>query len=697
MHDGACILSEAMSITPINKQNILWFVPVIILWTIIILPSSFDAVWGSLDDGVTLVMGKGSFWNSFYPHSGRIFPAYWLHNYLLYHIVGINPNIWYFVQSIEFLVSAIFIYISLLWLTEKAWCGFLGLALLLTTSPISENAYTISKGEPRIVLFFSAIIFLLVAYLKKAKNNSTYPFSWRHHLHCGLVFLVVSLLAIYTKETAVTILLVGIVGLIVIYFSNKEIKLHPLTGILWNFTMAILLAVVFWLCIKIWVLHRSNEYDYTRFIPTWDSVIYNLRFYVFQLQDILILGVLGIIAGLIILHKLKKINKHLMPMMTVINILGWGSYISGITYFCILILWRWPTGYYMLPVSLLFIISFVLFTSALLRICIEDKVCSNRLLVFTLTMLIIGISTRAYSIPYIYYIAKAQRGFDKIETQVQMESMEILNEGGRIVDLNRLWFVEQPIQRNLLFSIFGRPDLRWIGAGELFFPYSEDTRKLFHNTSPPELERNPLHRGDIILVHDLEYPFPITLRGIGPSPIVNIKEAEALTGWMFTKIKKWEKSSIVFNPWTFRQGKLVFRSVLYQVIEPLHYRIKWEGRYSDHWIGDIAKLTFHAENGYPLGNLHIRAPNHQRVLPIKVTIQSEKTMSIILDGTNLQVRVPLSKILSGSAGCIYISVSKTWQPIDIIKDNPDTRVLGVQVEYEPGEISMGDQRISGGM
>ena len=91
-----------MSKKPIKStslKKIVWFVPILFLWSLIILPASFRPVWGSLDDGVTLTMAaKHGFFACFTIQSGRLFYAYWLHNWLFYLIGGTNPTIWYFVK-----------------------------------------------------------------------------------------------------------------------------------------------------------------------------------------------------------------------------------------------------------------------------------------------------------------------------------------------------------------------------------------------------------------------------------------------------------------------------------------------------------------------------------------------------------------------------------------------------------------------
>jgi len=40
------------------KQQILWFGPILLLWSMIVLPSCSHAVWGSLDDGANLTIAQ---------------------------------------------------------------------------------------------------------------------------------------------------------------------------------------------------------------------------------------------------------------------------------------------------------------------------------------------------------------------------------------------------------------------------------------------------------------------------------------------------------------------------------------------------------------------------------------------------------------------------------------------------------------
>jgi hypothetical protein len=63
---------------------------IIIIWSIIIMPSFMNAQWGHADDGVDILLAKKGLPAAFNFHLGRMFFGFNAHNWFLYKIGDID-------------------------------------------------------------------------------------------------------------------------------------------------------------------------------------------------------------------------------------------------------------------------------------------------------------------------------------------------------------------------------------------------------------------------------------------------------------------------------------------------------------------------------------------------------------------------------------------------------------------------------
>ena len=665
----------------------IWFVPPLMLWALIVLPSSLGAVWGSLDDPGVLTMARAGFKGNLLNSCGeRMLPVHFLNHWLFYIVGGADPSVWYFFQSLEFLLCIFLIFLAVGITTGRYWLGAVAATLLLTASPIAENVYTISKSESILIVFYGFLAVALSFWCyKKVQNGFDSSFAWR--LACFIVFFVVIILCIFCKETAVSVLSIGVTGLLVGFIYRKRDK-KGLRNLFWVFTLAAASSILTFFVLRMLFSYQTT--GYTRFFPSISSISANLSYYIRQTPDVLLLGFLGLGTG--VFASLRS-----FPANTLTMALAWSFLVGGFGQFATLLVWRWPIGYYMLPVAFWFCISLTLFMSGILdAFKISDKL-RKRNKQWLVAILAIVLISRLYSVPYIYFIAHAQRSFDRQEDAIQEKVIKLDPIWKRLVDLGRIWFTEPPFQRTRLFNEKGKPDMKWIGAGELFHPFSEGMRRLYNNDSPPDLDIEPLRTGDLVLLQGTRYPFRIILRGIGgtitdlPDFKGKIKKAEHFTGHEFKEVFRLENAEKVFQPWTFRPKELVFRSVLYEVAGKLPGSYRWEG-HSGGWLGREAKLKVNVQQEEYLGSLHIFIPSNSQivnsVLPIKLCLfgDDRKTMEIVIDKNSLSHRVDVKDLLDGPEGEIKIEASKTWRPIEL-GINQDTRELSVMAEYIPSTVS----------
>jgi hypothetical protein len=681
-----------MSETPpkSNSGKIVWFSPVIILWAAIILPSSFHAVWSSLDDGVTLRMAQEGLGACFNMNAGRIVPLYWLHGWLLYQIGGLNPTIWYAIQSFEFLIAALLIYWAIGCISDNWPAGALAAGVALTSAPVSENAYTISKCEPRLMFFLSAVVFLAGICLKAAiiqtpgnRRHSAGYFTWL------VLFLAISMM-IFTKESGIAIFGLGIVGMAAsgIYLKQSH-KWKAIKFFVWVSFITLPMVVIL-ILLRAHALRITN-YAYSSITLSFGQSLSNLKSYFQQSPDILALAAACMIFGAIhlIRHERKK-GEPLEEQSQIAAVMAWSTLAIGLSYLLILLIWRMNMNYYMLPVGVCVSLSLGYF------ICSTKSANPDRrhgLLRWAVGFLLIGVVvSRVFSIPYLHFVAVAQRGFDIVEDQVFRETLKLNSSHPRILDIGRPYFVEQPYQRNYLYKAIGATDHSWVGARDMIQNYPEDFKRLFGVADPSPLEKAPPSINDLLVVQSGRCPFEIGIRGITPmiasfsSADSDVHEFEAYSDLVASKRQVLDSVWTVFKPWSLKMDKLEFRAVIYECREGLLRRPIWKGRFADGWIGKMATLQI-SENKYRSpGLLRFRTLAFPWAVPIRITLSGDTIQTIALDSKHFDQTIRIDKVLLSRQGTIQIAASKTWVLKKFQPDSKEVRSLGVLVDYEPGSF-----------
>lgn len=547
-----------------------WFIPIVLIWAWIVMPSFLNPVWGSLDDGATLVFAEAGFQTVFRNVAGRVFPTFALRNWLLYEIGGTNPAFWYFSQSLGFLLTVLLIYATVAVITRHYMYAALAGVLFLTSSPIAENAYTISKCEPVVSMFVALLIFCM-AWLLRLEGTAggtgatlmLRTIGWASMLACIVLMM-------FAKESAIALVPLGPVGLLAAVLCVERSERKTLIRLFWGATMFLTVVGAGLL------IARQRAMDgianpYTHFAPSWNIFISNMKFYLSQSPDlILLLGgcVLAVFAGWAVFRGRSGTDTHLDFQSRAAFIFGISTLAAALGYYLILLVWRGQVNYYMLPVGTLLSLAVGLL-AALLHV--RRKQGMRLLRYCTLGILLTAAGAgRLYSIPYNDFIAKAQRGFDRLEDTVAKEALRIGPIQKRVIDVERASFVEQPLQRNLLYRLWGYPEFQWVGAGEICQSYSDDVRKAFGDTGTADKSVPPPSAGDLVLFTSITYPFAIELRGIGPRGRSHDDRVRCLRIWndMFDSPMSvrgsWKSAFKVFEPWTMKVQDLELEFVLFE-------------------------------------------------------------------------------------------------------------------------------------
>jgi hypothetical protein len=669
---------------PAGANNILaWFpaavVFIVIAWSIIIAPSFMNAQWGHLDDGADIMLAQGGIVSALNFDQGRTFVGYRLHNLFLYKMGGLDPNIWFFVQSLELLMALLFILVSLYMISNSLIPASAAALLFITSSPVAEAYYTLSKQEPVLVFLCATILLLFSCHLKAVQNNIT-----------GTAFFLSSLLLaviiVFTKETGFLFMFIWAPSLILLTrsgFRQKDVLYS-------HYLIAFAVSLLVWLYFKINYASLQQN-DYTRFVP-FKAAYWNALHYVTQSADVLILMALSFLACIswIYSNGLRSIVSGIsrVPVM-----LGIGTFLSGSAYLVVLLAWNQGHSYYMLPVSMMYCISLALF----LWLLFKEK--PRRKIYFVLFAMIVILFSRFFSLPFIHNMAMGQKDYDRLEASIRSYLHDYRPPNNRLLDTDWHYFEEPPFGNTMLLKIDGLKDIRWLGTAGLFTSYN-DERGNYANREKNPLDDDPVNEKDVLLFSFARNPLPIVFRGmLFPNDDEMNRRKQLLenaTGWKLIEIKRWEVQRPVYLPWSFRRRPFFIGKVLYEIdrtVARSRVSFSWSGIYSDNYTAKKAILRITAGKSAESGTLRIsirQIPDIlDKILPIVVDLSGKKKISVSLSVTALEKDIPVSSLLPDGNGEIRLTVRNPWVPSKVNPASLDSRVLGVEVKYIPTGVLTG--------
>jgi len=667
-----------------HKNRLFGIFLILILWSIIVLPSAFNAQWGHADDGVTLARAEEGLFSSITFLHGRIYPAYLLHNWILFKIGGENPSIWYLVQSLELLITLLIIYSSLIFLTRQLWVGAFAVILFITSSPIAESYYTISKAEPVLNLFVSIMLLSLTFWIAKLpKSTKTL------NILFSIISVILSILIIFAKETGILFILFYFPFLIQLLINKKRVVSKKMHAPFLTYILSFLGVSLAWLVLKTFYA-STQATDYTKFYP-FKYLYWNLLHYLTQSLDVLIIIILTVALGIFMIY-IKRTN-NIENFDCTIWALGWGIVYAGLSYFLLLLAWNQGHSYYMLPISMLFSISISLFLWVLKMKMNGSYLKNIKKAIFSL-IVFIAIVSRLFSLPFIYCMATVQRNFDILEAMTRSEVYKIKSVKDRLFDMDWQHFEEPPFQNTLLFRVLWNKNFKWIGSVGLFETYHNERGSYQNPHQQNELQNNPLNDEDLVLFSNGTKPFNIVFRGIRFFEESEMKRRililENMYGRRLKALKTLQVKTNIFEPWILRKAEFKYKKIIYifdtlKVKSPTDF--SWEGVFADHYTGGKAILKLTTMKGYPSGGLKVSI--HQvpeilkKILPLSIELKGKRSMSVILTDKEREKDIPVSALLPYGNGEIVIIVKNPWSPRLVNPKSGDGRLLGPEVEYLP--------------
>lgn len=208
---------------PSRPTYILGLILLALVCTAIMTPRLVSPQFGLLDDGVTIQASQqileGGWTMGFDPGAGRFRPVYWLYYALIYRLAGASP-FWFFIGNLLLFIATTVTLVTLVrqWGGSQAQALVTGLLFALA-GPVIENTYTLSKGEALQLL----LVLLGLVVLSPFAGNPGGRWKPARLIAGTLLFLA----AILTKETALTMIPIGIGWLVLAWLGRRGQPLAP--------------------------------------------------------------------------------------------------------------------------------------------------------------------------------------------------------------------------------------------------------------------------------------------------------------------------------------------------------------------------------------------------------------------------------------------------------------------------------------
>jgi hypothetical protein len=478
---------------------------IFIMWSVAILPSCFDPSFCYFDDPTTLLMSKLLAKKFQFPRAGmdigRFVPCHFFHNLAAYEIFGRDLYGHYLIQGLMFLFTLLMVYYITKRSTGSAAAGLLSAFLVVTASPVMENMYTFGKPDPK-VLFYLVLATYLFVHTARSRPVQNKPAVWL----CRLAIAGALAIAMLTKEPALVFFIFGLAGLLAFRLPGVQAGETGMPGRN-NYALFAALAGLLAALARgaYYALKPANSTDmYVSYAVTPSLVTSNLKFYIFQQPDVIVLFLLG---GLVILLLYKKRDVLKAGSFAFIS----ASFMIGAAFLCVQLVWRWPLGYYLL-IPAAFLTLAVVIGAYTLRNMSGGRATAG-------VVILLAVLLRLYTIPYSCFIANAQRAQDRVYNEAVDKYMELGRPGERLLVEQWQFYGEPVIETNLLIrEIFGDKDFQVYGISDIAEDalISPEDLKLYDVKSAPDRAARLPRDNDFILVFTANVPSKWILRGVSP-------------------------------------------------------------------------------------------------------------------------------------------------------------------------------------
>jgi hypothetical protein len=333
------------------RRYLLTYGTILLVTTGVMVPRMRTPNFGLLDDGVTIYVSshilqefKVGNWGELFTmesERGRFKPFVLLYYAIPYAVSGLSPQGFFVVQWLSLLLTGIIIYKLVSAATRNLLAGILSSLFYLISPPIFENYYTLSKGEPPMVLWLA----LSLLFFYKSSKTLNYGNKRSHRLLLTSGFFLA--LAYFTKETAHAMLLISGLWTIGALWKTQQSQRDWLIESRYKYFFVNLIVVsiywgVRWLSGTVEV--PAGE-DSGKYQLMWGSVYASiLKYMTWYVRDFsILLPIIFFVLYLAYASQRRKIFSEILC------ILDWLLWIIGWT--VIMLPWHSSLEYYLLPTA----------------------------------------------------------------------------------------------------------------------------------------------------------------------------------------------------------------------------------------------------------------------------------------------------------------------------------------------------------
>jgi hypothetical protein len=429
---------------------------------LVVWPTLIEQHWGLLDDGVMLAVARElqKSWDIPTSDVGRFFPAYFVYYALGYRFFGTETGGYYAVQALLIICTTLLLYAIVRKLTGSNGLGVLAALLFLTSSTIAENYYTVSKQEPRLILFLLSSLYCYIRADLAAQRSASQAIA-RGLPSCGALMWgiasAVSLMTAYlTKETTLMVLPASGLWVLGAFWLEKSgarrTRTRAATGYLGLNLVTFALFMVAAYVSTPTPLPWAGTYTGAS-LGLFPSVAM-LRYYLNVNFDVLLLVSLAL-AGLLTWSLLQPPVLSVLASYAVFCLLCAAAYLALFVW-----LWKMPLAYYLLPVAAWAAIAISLWAKILVLDHSPSPVRSAVIFVLILALAL----SRFYSIPALYNAAVALKAWHKVNGQM-VAWVSTLPVNSRVLLANVPGQHEYIFEAQLLLNLlYGRTDIAVAGG-----------------------------------------------------------------------------------------------------------------------------------------------------------------------------------------------------------------------------------------
>jgi len=679
---GTFTSPDALPTHPLAEKYAIYVV-LSLLWLLLTVPTVLYSQWFPFDMPFLFIMGEHvQDWLPWilspYNGSGRYFPMYWFYHCAQYLVFG--PVVWpyFIVLSTIYLAGSVLICRTIWRLTGSVRIAALLFVSLYFNSPTAENLTTIGKGEP---LAFFLIACVIALFRKYAVCGGMTRGSMAISAICFVA-------AIWIKETSLVLAGFAATGTVLCFVLGKADSRFRKTTPIRPYLDLLAVLSAGWLVSKLPYAifpKTSNLTSYTDYEITGKLLKDNLFFYVTQLPDVLLFGLLAIIliglAARSHWHKRGNLVKDGTPAMLVfassLCAMAWAYWLA-------MLLWRWPMTYYMLLPS----ITFKLCAFYGLYIVALDQLARPWQVILIKAGMAVAV---AWSAIAFYYIGTSQIAYSRIYTDALKQYEKLSGSNERLILESYPFYSEMIGGTEMLLSYQLSSTLLVGGIGDLLDPAVLKPEMLdLLRVTPEQLEANYNNlprKGQYLLVFTGDKLATWFLRGVTPYfSEDSLLKMENVYDMELVAQKSIETSAVYLHEWTNRLdfGSTYVGYKLYRVLTDKP-RFLWRGRYPDGWVGFKSSLKVDSTYDAPV-TLRISVPpfalpNHVRIIKDGVLLKE-----LEFNDPN-EVTVDIGPAPANSTQLAF-EVERAVAPKDIHM-NKDDRKLGARIALVPTTNAVG--------